>query len=65
MFFEKVEIFFGEEKSPIVVPNRFMRSATYEGIGAPDGSMTPALATEMEKLANHHVGLIVFFLFLY
>jgi len=60
MLFDKVEVYAGEGKKPIVLQNRFMRSATYEGIGAPDGSLTPALAAEMEKLAVHHVGLIVF-----
>jgi len=60
MLFDKVEVFSGEGKSPIILQNRFVRSATYEGIGAPDGSMTPALAAEMEKLAVHHVGLIIF-----
>jgi len=60
MLFAKVEVYAGEGKKPIVLQNRFMRSATYEGIGAPDGSMTAALAAEMEKLAVHHVGLIIF-----
>jgi len=60
MLFDKVEVYAGEGKKPIVLQNRFMRSATYEGIAAPDGSMSPALASEMEKLAIHHVGLIVF-----
>jgi len=60
MLFDKVEVYAGEGKAPIVLPNRFVRSATYEGIGAPDGSMSPALAAEMEKLALHHVGLIIF-----
>jgi len=60
MLFDKVEVYAGEGKKPIVLQNRIMRSATYEGIAAPDGSMTAALAAEMEKLAVHHVGLIVF-----
>ena len=61
MLFEKLEIRTGSEgKGKLVCPNRFMRSATYEGIGAKDGSMTPALEAEMEKLAAHHVGVVVF-----
>jgi len=60
MLYDKVEVFAGEGKEPIVLQNRFMRSATYEGIACPDGSMSSALAAEMEKLAVHHVGLIVF-----
>jgi len=60
MLFEKIEIYTGEGNKPIVVPNRFMRSATYEGIATSDGCMSAALAAEMEKLAVHHVGLIVF-----
>jgi len=60
MLFEKVEVYAGEGKAPIVLKNRIVRSATYEGIGAPDGSMTPVLAAEMEKLAVHNVGLIIF-----
>jgi len=60
MLFDTVEVYAGEEKKPIVLQTRFMRSATSEGIGDPDGSLTPALAAEMEKLAVHHVGLIVF-----
>jgi len=60
MLFDKVEVFNGEGKKPIVLQNRIMRSATYEGIGEIDGKMSETLAKEMEKLAVHHVGLIVF-----
>jgi len=60
MLFDKVEVYAGEGKAPIVLQNRIMRSATYEGIACPDGSMSQALAAEMEKLAVHHVGLIIF-----
>lgn len=61
MLFEKLEMRTGREgKGTLVIPNRFMRSATYEGIAAKDGSMTPQLEAEMEKLAAHHVGLVVF-----
>jgi len=60
MLFDKVSVFAGEGKDPIVLRNRFMRSATYEGIAMPDGCMSSALAAEMEKLAVHNVGLVVF-----
>jgi len=60
MLFDKVSVFAGEGKDPIVLGNRFVRSATYEGIGMPDGCMSTALAAEMEKLAVHHVGLVIF-----
>jgi len=63
MLFDKVELYAGEGKAPIVLQNRFVRSATYEGIGAPNGCMSEALAAEMEKLAVHHVGLIIFSFF--
>jgi 2,4-dienoyl-CoA reductase-like NADH-dependent reductase (Old Yellow Enzyme family) len=39
--------------------NRFVRSATYEGMAAPDGICTPALQEKMVELAEGAVGLII------
>ena len=44
---------------PLVVPNRFMRSATWEGLGDAVGNPTPKLFTTIEDLAKGGVGLIV------
>lgn len=41
------------------VPNRFIRSATWEGLAATDGSCTDELVRLMEGLAEGGVGLIV------
>ena len=60
MLFDKVEVSAGEGHAPVVLKNRIMRSATFEGIAAPDGAMTPQLQREMERLAEHNVGLVVF-----
>ncbi len=43
----------------MVVPNRFVRSATWEGLAAPDGSSTPALNEMSCALARGGVGLII------
>jgi 2,4-dienoyl-CoA reductase-like NADH-dependent reductase (Old Yellow Enzyme family) len=39
--------------------NRFVRSATWEGLAAKDGSVTPRLADMMVELARGEVGLII------
>ena len=39
--------------------NRFVRSATWEGLALEDGSCTPALITMMTRLAEGQVGLII------
>ena len=43
----------------MVLSNRFVRSATWEGMAANDGAVTPKLITTMEALARGGVGLIV------
>ncbi|MFH0916329.1 MAG: NADH:flavin oxidoreductase [bacterium] len=43
----------------LVLPNRFVRSATWEGLAAPDGSSTPALVKVSTDLALGGVGLII------
>ena len=44
---------------PLALRNRFVRSATWEGMAATDGSVTPALVETMRELARGEVGLIV------
>ena len=39
--------------------NRFIRSATWEGMALEDGAATPQLVTLYEKLAAGHIGLII------
>ena len=39
--------------------NRFVRSATWEGMAANDGSVTPELVATMNALAEGGVGLII------
>ncbi|MGE5856383.1 MAG: NADH:flavin oxidoreductase, partial [Syntrophaceae bacterium] len=41
------------------LPNRFIRSATWEGLAAPDGGCTEELVRLMGKLAAGGVGLII------
>ncbi|MBN1290947.1 MAG: NADH:flavin oxidoreductase [Candidatus Latescibacteria bacterium] len=43
----------------LTLNNRFVRSATWEGMANPDGSCTPRLNSLMEELAHGHVGLII------
>ncbi|MBU5637270.1 NADH:flavin oxidoreductase [Geomonas sp. Red69] len=39
--------------------NRFVRSATWEGLAAEDGSVTPRLTDMMVELASNDIGLII------
>ncbi len=41
------------------LPNRFVRSATWEGMADPDGSVTPRLIDTLVALARGEVGLII------
>lgn len=43
----------------MTLSNRFVRSATWEGLAAPDGAVTPKLIRTMVDLANGKVGLII------
>ncbi len=43
----------------MVLANRFVRSATWEGLAAQDGAATPKLVEMMEQLALGEVGLII------
>jgi 2,4-dienoyl-CoA reductase-like NADH-dependent reductase (Old Yellow Enzyme family) len=43
----------------LVLPNRFVRSATWEGLAGEDGSVTPGLIDMMSRLARGGVGLII------
>ena len=44
---------------PLTLPNRFVRSATFEGMATPHGEVTEALARRMAELAEGEVGLII------
>ena len=41
------------------LPNRFVRSATWEGMAADDGAVTPQLTETMKNLARGGVGMII------
>ena len=43
----------------LTLPNRFVRSATWEGLATDDGHVTPALCERMAELARGAVGLII------
>ncbi len=43
----------------MVLSNRFVRSATYEGMATEDGAVTPRLINKMVELAKGDVGLII------
>jgi 2,4-dienoyl-CoA reductase-like NADH-dependent reductase (Old Yellow Enzyme family) len=43
----------------LALPNRFIRSATWEGMAAENGDCTPALIVLMEEIAGSGVGLII------
>ena len=43
----------------LTLPNRFMRSATWEGMATVDGQVTPQLTETMTALAQGGVGLII------
>jgi 2,4-dienoyl-CoA reductase-like NADH-dependent reductase (Old Yellow Enzyme family) len=51
--FEKVSI------NGMALANRFVRSATWEGLASRDGSVTPKLTKMMVELARDEVGLII------
>ena len=52
-------LFEPSEINGMKLQNRFVRSATWEGLAAEDGSCTPQLADLMETLARGGVGLII------
>jgi 2,4-dienoyl-CoA reductase-like NADH-dependent reductase (Old Yellow Enzyme family) len=43
----------------LVLPNRFVRSATWEGLAGEDGSATTGIVEMMAQLARGGVGLII------
>ena len=53
------KLFESTEINGMVLKNRFVRSATWEGMAAEDGSCTPKLLEMMRKLAEGKVGLII------
>ncbi|MCF8036608.1 MAG: NADH:flavin oxidoreductase [Desulfobacteraceae bacterium] len=53
------QLFETTEINGMTLANRFVRSATYEGLAADNGAATPALTKMMKALAQGGVGLII------
>ena len=53
------QLFAGSNIGGMTLSNRFVRSATWEGMAAEDGSVTPKLIETMVALAKGGVGLII------
>lgn len=53
------ELFESSQINGMKLANRFVRSATWEGMAAPDGAVTPKLIDAMTALARGGVGLII------
>lgn len=53
------KLFEATEINGMHLSNRFVRSATWEGMAGDDGSVTPALVDLMSQLAKGQVGLII------
>lgn len=52
-------LFDGTEINGMKLANRFVRSATWEGMASPEGAVTPKLIDTMTALARGGVGLII------
>lgn len=52
-------LFSGSAINSMTLTNRFVRSATWEGMAADDGAVTPRLIKTMEALAYGGVGMII------
>jgi|APSaa5957512622_1039677.scaffolds.fasta_scaffold07844_2 2,4-dienoyl-CoA reductase-like NADH-dependent reductase (Old Yellow Enzyme family) len=52
-------LFEPSEINGMVLPNRFVRSATWDGMAADDGACTPEMVALMARLAEGGVGLII------
>ncbi len=53
------KLFESTEINGMKLSNRFVRSATWEGMAGDDGSVTPALVDLLARLARGQVGLII------
>ena len=53
------ELFEAARLGALEVKNRFVRSATWEGMAEEDGRCTPSLAERMGELAENEVGLVI------
>jgi len=53
------ELFENVSVNDMTLANRFVRSATWEGLAGKDGSVTPQLTEMMVELARNEVGLII------
>jgi 2,4-dienoyl-CoA reductase-like NADH-dependent reductase (Old Yellow Enzyme family) len=54
-----MDVFDGIEIAGLTLPNRFVRSATWEGMAAEDGAVTPELTRLMKDLAEGGTGLLI------
>ncbi len=52
-------LFAPSEINGMVLPNRFIRSATWDGLATDDGAVTPQMVAMMAKIARGGVGLII------
>ena len=52
-------LFEPSEINGMVLPNRFIRSATWDGLATDDGASTPQMVALLSKLAKGGVGLII------
>ena len=53
------EVFTPWEMTRLTMPNRGVRSATWEGMALPDGTPTEDTINLSAELAENHVGLVV------
>jgi 2,4-dienoyl-CoA reductase-like NADH-dependent reductase (Old Yellow Enzyme family) len=53
------QLFEPSEINGMVLPNRFIRSATWDGLATDDGASTPQMVALLAKLAQGGVGLII------
>ena len=53
------ELFESSVINSLELRNRFVRSATWEGLAGPDGSCTPGVIDTLTALARGGVGLII------
>ena len=54
-----VDLFKSSELNGMILPNRFVRSATWDGLAADDGACTTRMIDIMTRLAEGGVGMII------
>lgn len=55
----EIDLFAPVTLGPLTIANRFVRSATWEGMAGEDGSVTPKLTRTLVRLAEGGVGLVI------